>query len=68
MKTRRRGGASVDEPEKEPEPDRKDNPAGETGEPAAKRLKESDDMKTETESPKPMPVVRSVGKDLRSLS
>ena len=56
MKTRRRGGTSIDEPEKAGEPDKKENQTGEIGEPAAKRLKESDETKTETESPKPRPI------------
>ena len=54
----------MDEPEKEAEPDKNENQSGEANEPAVKRLKESDDIKTETESPKPMPVARPVGKSI----
>ena len=68
VKTRRRGGTSVDEPDKDGEPDKTDAQGSETGEPSAKKRKEADDVKVETDSPKPAPPTRPQGKIIIQLT
>ena len=62
VKTRRRGGTSVDEP------DKADAQGSETGEPAAMKRKEENDVKVETHSPKPAPPIRPQGKIIIHLT
>ena len=68
VKTRRRGGTSVDEPDKDGEPDKADAQGSETGEPAAMKRKEENDVKVETHSPKPAPPTRPHGKIIIHLT
>ena len=68
VKTRRRGGTFVDEPDKDGEPDKSDAQRSETGEPAAKKRKKENDVKVETDSPKPAPPTRPQGKIIIHLT
>ena len=63
VKTRRRGTTSVDELEKA-EPEKTDAQQLDTDEPVAKKLKESDDIKADTDSPKQGTAVKPLGKFL----
>ena len=66
VKTRRRGTTSVDELDKG-EPGRVDEQQVDLGEPAAKKFKESDDVKAGTDSPKLASAMKPQGKLLLSF-